>query len=302
MSKPSKLRGVITMLFAVSLLSLMDAGLKQLSRYYPPLQVGALRGLASWPLAVIWVASTTGLRPLLNVRWSLQLFRGALGISMMAAFIYALRYLPLTTVYTLFFVAPLMITALSVPILGERVGPGRWAAIAVGFTGVLVALRPSGDGMLTWSGLAVLLAATGYAISAISVRVLARTDSTQSMVFWLLTFMGLGSAALAAPDWVAIQPEHWWLIAVVGVVGMLGQYAITEAFARAEASVIAPLEYTALAWGVGFDLLLWGVLPDYLTWVGAAIIVASGLYLIRHERDDKTRSPLPESGQDLSRP
>ena len=281
----SNLRGIVTMFFAVSLLSLMDVLLKVLSEHYPPLQVGALRAAASWPLALIWVLATTGLRPLLQVRWPLHLLRGVLGITMMASFVYAVSVLPLTTTYTLFFVAPLMITALSVPLLGERVGPKRWIAIAVGFAGVLVALRPTGEGMLTWAGIAALVGAAGYAVSAITVRVLARTDSTQSMVFWLLTMMAVGSAALAAPHWVAIQPEHWIWIAGVGVIGILGQYAITEAFRHGEASVLAPIEYTALAWGLGFDLMLWGVLPDGVTWVGAAIIVASGIYLMRHERE-----------------
>ena len=124
-----------------------------------------------------------------------------------------------------------------------------------------------------------------YAASAITVRVLSRTDSTQSMVFWLLTLMALGSAALAWPDWVPVRREHWGWIAGVGIIGMAGQYAITEAFRHGEASVIAPLEYTALAWGLAFDALLWGVLPDRVTWIGAAIIIASGLYLMRHERE-----------------
>jgi drug/metabolite transporter (DMT)-like permease len=104
------------------------------------------------------------------------------------------------------------------------------------------------------------------------------------MVFWLLVIMASGSAAIAAPGWVTLRREDYLLVAAVGLVGMLGQYAITEAFRQGEASVIAPLEYTALAWALGFDLLLWGVLPDAATWVGAAIIIGSGLYLLRQER------------------
>ena len=138
--------------------------------------------------------------------------------------------------------------------------------------------------MLSLAGLAVLLSALGYAISAITVRVLARTDSTQSMMLWLMVMIALGAGLLAARDWVPVRAEHAWLIAGVGVAGALGQYAITEAFRLGEASLIAPLEYTALLWGVGFDLALWGVLPDAITWTGAAIIVASGLYLLRRER------------------
>ncbi len=277
-------RAVLLMLASVALFSLMDAGLKTLSTHYPPFQVASLRGMASLPLVLAWALATAGPRALLRVRWPLHLLRGVLGVAMMASFVYALRTLPLSTAYSIFFVAPLLITALSVPILGERVGPRRWTAIAIGLLGVLVVLRPTGEGMLTLAGGAVLVAALGYAVSAITVRVLARTDSTQAITFWLLALMALGAGALALPNWVALRGEHAWIIVAIGVAGALGQYAITEAFRVGEASLIAPLEYTALVWGVGLDLLLWGVLPDAITWLGAAIIIASGLYLLRRER------------------
>ena len=277
-------RAALLMLASVMLFSLMDAGLKTLSAHYPAFQVAALRGLASLPLVLVWALATAGPRALVQVRWSLHLLRGVLGITMMASFVYALRSLPLSTAYSIFFVAPLLITALSVPILGERVGPRRWVAIAVGLLGVLVVLRPTGAGMLSLAGGAVLLAALGYAVSAITVRVLARTDSTQAITFWLLALMALGAGVLAMPGWVSLHGEHVWIVAAIGIAGALGQYTITEAFRVGEASLIAPLEYTALVWGVGLDLLLWKVLPDGLTWAGAAIIVASGLYLLRRER------------------
>jgi drug/metabolite transporter (DMT)-like permease len=203
---------------------------------------------------------------------------------MLSAFAYALKRMPLTGAYTLFFVAPLLITALSVPFLGEQVGPRRWTAIVVGLLGVLVVLRPTGEGMLTWAGLAVLLAATSYALSAILVRVLHRTDSSQSMVFWMLVMTGFGAATLAWPAWVPLQGPDGWIIAGVGLSGFLGQVAITEAFRSGQASVVAPFEYSALAWALGLDWLVWQVLPDSMTFVGAGIIVASGLYLLRRER------------------
>jgi drug/metabolite transporter (DMT)-like permease len=292
MGRHSNFRGIVLMVIAVFLLSCMDAGLKQLSASYPPLEVCALRGLASWPFITLWVCSTVGPRSLLRIRWFLHLVRGVIGVATLTLFVYGLRFLPLTTAYTLFFVAPLIITAQSALVLGEKVGPHRWAAILAGFTGVMVALRPTGEGALTWAGLAVIAAAAGYATVAVMVRVLGRTDSTPSMVFWMLTAMTLGAAALGAPSWVAVSPDHWLLIAGVGVIGALGQYAITEAFARGEASVIAPFEYTALAWGLGFDLAIWGVLPDGITWIGAAIIVSSGIYLMRRERDGHPEAQL----------
>ena len=272
------------MLVSVALFALMDAGLKTLSAHYPPFQVAAMRGLSSLPLVLGWALASAGAGALLRVRWPLHLVRGVLGILMMASFVYALKRLPLSTAYSIFFVAPLLITALSVPILGEHVGPRRWTAIAVGLLGVLVVLRPTGEGVLTLAGLAVLVAAFGYAVSAILVRVLARTDSTQATTFWLLALMAQGAGLLAWPGWVPLRGEHAAIIAGIGIAGALGQYTITEAFRSGEASLVAPLEYSALVWGVLLDLSLWGVLPDGLTWLGAAIIVGSGLYLIRRER------------------
>lgn len=277
-------RALLLMAVAVAVFALMDAGLKLLAPHYPALQVGALRGLSSLPFILVWILATVGMRSLLRVRWSLHLLRAVLGIAMMAGFVYGLRSLPLTTAYAITFVAPLLVTAMAVPLLGEKVGPRRWLAIGVGLVGVLVILRPTGEGMLTLGGLAVLLAAVCYAASAITVRLLARTDSTQAMVFWLMALMALGSALLVWSDWRPIQPAHLWVIAGVGVAGSLAQVALTEAFRRGEASLVAPLEYTALVWGTLLDVTLWGVLPDRVTWIGAAIIVASGLYLLRRER------------------
>jgi len=272
------------MVVAIGLFSLMDAALKLLAAHYPPFQVAALRGAASLPWVLLWIASTGGFRILVRIRWPLHLLRGVLAVLMMAPFIYALRHLPLTTAYALFFVAPLLVTALAVPILGERVGPRRWTAIVVGLLGVLVILRPSTEGAVSLAGLAVLVSALAYSLSAVTVRVLARTDSTQAMVFWMLSLLSLGAGALAWSGWIPLRPVDGWLIAGIGLTGALGQYAITEAFRHGEASLIAPFEYTALAWGAGLDLLLWNVLPDRITVFGAAIIVLSGLYLVRRER------------------
>lgn len=276
-------KAVVTMLAAVALFCVMDAGLKQLSAHYPSMQVAALRGGASLPLVLSWALMTTGWRSLLRVRWPLHLLRGVLGVMMIAAFVHGVRTLPLSTAYAIFFVAPLLITALSVPFLGERVGPRRWIAIATGLIGVLIVLRPTGEGLMTTAGLAVLLSALGYAVAAITVRVLAGTDSTQAMVVWLMASMAIGAGALAAPGWVALRGEHGWLIAGVGLAGALAQYAITEAFRLGEASLLAPLEYSALVWGALLDLTFWHVLPDGITWIGAAVIVASGLYSFRGE-------------------
>lgn len=275
---------VLLMLAAVLMFALMDAGLKLLSAHYPPLQVATLRGLSSLPLVTMWVLATVPARSLLRVHWPLHLLRGALGVAMMAGFVYGLRTMPLSTAYAITFVAPLLVTAMAGPLLNEKVGGARWIAIAIGLVGVLVILRPTGEGMLTGGGLAILIAAICYALGAITVRMLAQRDSTQAMVFWFVVLLSLGAWLLALPAWKPLQSSHLWIIAGVGVSGSLAQVALTEAFRRGEASLIAPLEYTALVWGVVLDVALWSVLPDGVTWIGAGIIVASGLYLLRREK------------------
>ena len=286
-------RAVAWMLMAVACFSLMDAGMKQLSSSYPTLQVTFLRGAASLPFVLVWVLATAGPRSLIPVRWGLHLLRGLLGMAMIGCFVFALRSLPLSTAYTIYFVAPLLIAALSVPLLGEHVGPRRWIAIGIGLVGVLVVLRPGVDGFISVPGLMVLLAATAYAAAAITVSMLTRTDTPQSMVVWFLVILALGAGLLAIPDWQPLQLGHAALIAGMGLAGAGGQVALTRAFQLGEASLIAPLEYTGLVWVIGWDLAFWGVLPDRFTWLGAAIIVASGLYLLHRERVRQVRAPQP---------
>ncbi len=285
MSKVSgNLRSIYAMLIAVFMFSLMDTAMKLLAAHYPAMQVAALRSLSSLPLVCAYVAWRGGFKTMLRARWSLHVLRGALGIGMLALFAYGLKRLSLAEAYSVFFIAPALITAMSVFFLKESVNLARWIAIVVGLGGVLVVLRPEGGGFLTLGGLAVLGSAVCYAISAIAARILARTDSTQQMMFWLMLLMALGATALAAPDWVGVYPGHLLLLCGLAVSGFFGQLAITEAFSHGEASVVAPFEYSALAWGVAIDWLMWSTLPDSYTMIGAAIIIGSGLYLIRHEK------------------
>ena len=280
------------MLAAVASFSLMDAGMKLLSAHYPPLQVTLLRGAASLPFVLVWVLASAGVRSIVPVRWGLHLLRGVLGMVMIGCFVYALRRMPLSTAYTLYFVAPLLVAALSVPLLGEKVGPRRWTAIGIGLLGVVVVLRPGVDGLVSFPGLMVLLAATAYAIAAVTVSLLTRTDTPQSMVVWFLAIMAVGAGLAAIPGWVPLRWEHAALILGMGLAGAFGQIALTSAFMRGDASMIAPLEYTGLVWVIAWDWLLWQTLPDTATWTGAAIIVASGLYLLRRERTvGATRTP-----------
>jgi drug/metabolite transporter (DMT)-like permease len=272
------------MIVAVGALALMDACLKVLAPHYSSMQVTAIRGVAALPIVLAWVALSGGFAQLARVRFRLHLVRGALGIMMLTTFTYGLRRLPLSEAYAIFFVAPLLITAFAAPLLGERIGRQRLMAIAGGFIGALIVLRPTGSGALTLSGLAILICAVGYALSSITVRVLGRTDSTQSMVFWLMIMVALGAGVIALPAWRPIQAVHWPVIGGIALTGSVGQWAITEAFRRGEASFVAPFEYSALVWGVGLDWSIWRALPPPITFLGAAVIITSGVYLVRRER------------------
>jgi drug/metabolite transporter (DMT)-like permease len=271
------------MLLAGLMFACMDAGMKWIAGSYSPFQVAAVRSLAALPLVLLWILLRGRAGTLLKVHWPLHLFRGVLGVGVMAGFVYGVAHMPLSTAYAIVFVAPLMVTALAVPLLGEKVGPRRWVAIVAGLLGVLVVLRPGLAGFATLPGLVLVLAALCYAVAAITVRKLAQRDSPEAMVFWFLTLLSVMAGVIAAFDWRPVQPEHFWVVAAIGLTGALGQIALTHAFRLGEASQIAPLEYASLLWVVMLDLAIWQVLPDSITWLGAAIIVASGLYLIRRE-------------------
>ncbi|MFA5549954.1 MAG: DMT family transporter [Porticoccaceae bacterium] len=282
------LRSITSMLLAVMFFALMDAVLKTLSPHYPPLQIACLRGLTALPLVLAYVHWRGAWRRLRHLHWPLHLLRGALGVLMLALFTLGVRQLPLSAAYTIFFVAPLLITMLSVPVLKERVPRAHWWAIAIGFIGVLVALRPSGSdlqaGFATTGGLALIGAALCYAVAAVTGRLLSRTDSLESLILTMMVLVAIGAGILAAPGWVPVSVSHAWLLTALGITGFLGQLAINDAFRHGQASAVAPFEYTALAWGVGLDWLVWQTLPGVHTWIGAAIIIGSGLYIVRREK------------------
>jgi len=272
------------MIAAVAVFSFMDALLKLLAAYYPPMQVAALRGATSLPFTLLPVLLRGRLHDLRPRRWPMHLLRGMLSVLVLGGFIYAVRVLSLANAYAVFLSAPLIVAALSVPLLGERIDWRNWLAILVGLAGVLTMLRPSASGLGTLGALAALVGACAYALSAIAVRVLTRSDTTVSVVFWTVALMTVFSATIAAPGWVPIEHAHWkWLVGL-GVLAAVGQYLLTEAFRSAPPSVVTPFEYTALLWGVAIDRVVWHVLPSARVCVGGGIVILTGLYLIWHQR------------------
>lgn len=278
------LHGVLCMLLAVALFAAMDAAMKSLTPHYSAMQIACLRGALAWPLVVLWLIGSGRYKTLLNTRWSLHLLRAVLGVTMLWAFVYSLQSLTLAEAYTIFFTAPLLITAMSAFWLKEYVAPRHWVAIGIGLVSVLFMLKPDGDKLISFGALMALLAAFCYAVSAITVRILGRTEGTGNMVFWLMTLLSLGAGLLALPDWQPLKSELWFSFMLIGVTGFAGQIAITQAFKVAPSALIAPFEYTALLWGIGFDILLWQLYPQLSTMIGAFVIMLSGLYLLWQHR------------------
>lgn len=286
-------RGIVAMLAAVTTFAVMDVLLKTLVEHYPAMQVTFLRGIASMPLLLAANAVFGRWRDLAPRRWPLHLLRAFLSVTLLWCFVYAVSELSLANAYAIFMSAPLLITALSVPMLHEHVGWRQWLAVFVGLAGVIIVLEPAAAGLVTIGGLAALASAVSYALNAMTTRILTRTDTSAAIVFWSLLLLTLFSGVAASLRWVPVQWDHWYLIAGLGLTGAVSQYFITEAFRLAPPSVVAPLEYTALAWGVFFDWLLWATTPGLRMLTGAFITVASGIYVITAVAQNRMRTRAP---------
>jgi len=280
-----RLRGIAYMVAAVFVFSIMDSLMKRLSTHYGPLQISCLRCISSWlfllpPIA--WQGTWAALRP---SNAPLHLFRAVLGIGMLTSFVFAVHRLSLAQTYSLFLAAPLLMTALSVPIHGEKVTGKRWAAVIVGLGGVLVILHPWGNRSFSMIAASAAAAATiCYSLSALTVRTLGRGNSSMSMVFWYLLLVSIGSGVLAIGDWRPVLASDWgWLIGI-GVSGALGQMWLTDAFRRAPPSVVGPFEYTAILWAFAIDWIFWSASPTLSLLIGACIVIASGIVVIVDER------------------
>ncbi|HME37893.1 MAG TPA: DMT family transporter [Steroidobacteraceae bacterium] len=280
-----RLRGIVAMVAAVFIFAIMDSLMKRLSASYGPLQISCLRCLSSWLFLlppITWRRSWADLRPR---NTPLHLFRGVLGTVMLGSFVFAVHRLSLAQTYALFLAAPLLMTALSVPVHGEKVTGKRWLAIIVGLSGVLIILQPWGKGSFSMIAAgAAALATICYSLSALTVRTLGRSNSSMAMVFWYLLLVTVGSGVLALGDWRPVPASDWgWLIGI-GLTGALGQMWLTDAFRRAPPSVVGPFEYTAILWAFAIDWIFWSASPSLSLVAGACVVIASGIVVILDER------------------
>jgi drug/metabolite transporter (DMT)-like permease len=268
------------MLLAVAVLAVLDVMLKMLTPHYSALQVSTLRAGASLPFLLAPLIVRGRLGRLAMQRSGLHLVRGGLAVLMMIGFTYAVGASSLSNVYTLYMVAPLLVTALAVVVLKERVSAGGWIAVTLGLIGAMCVLRPSPAGLPLLAALAALGSAACYAVNYVVMRFMVGVETRESMVFWFLAMMALGCGLMAAPGWQPVAHGDWGLILGLGVSGAVGQSFVTRAFMLAPASVVAPFDYTALLWGATFDWFIWSARAPPATIVGAVLIVASGLYIM----------------------
>jgi drug/metabolite transporter (DMT)-like permease len=278
-------RGIGYMVAAVFVFSIMDALMKRLSSHYGPLQVGCLRSVSSLLfllLPIAWRGSWADLHPR---NPTMYLVRAVLGITMLGSFVFAVHRLSMAQTYSLCLAAPLLMTALSVPIQREHVSGQRWLAIAVGFGGVLVILKPWGQsGFSVIAAAAAAVATIAYSLNALTLRSLGRGNSSMSLVFWYLLLVSIGCGLLSMGDWRPIESGDWGWLVGVGLSGALGQLWLTSAFRRAPPSVVGPFEYTSIVWAFVIDWLFWSVAPSLSLMVGASIVIASGIFVLFDER------------------
>ncbi|GAB4186946.1 MAG: DMT family transporter [Wenzhouxiangellaceae bacterium] len=289
---------VVALLIATLSFAVMDMALKLLADHYPTPQVVMIRALASLPLILLVTTFFGGFRQLRTRRWRMHLLRGLLGIVMLNLVVFSFQRLTLAQAYTMFFTGPLFITLLSIPLLKEKVGRHRWTAVAIGFCGVLVSVNPQGPGLISIGSAAALLAASMYAIIALTMRALGSTESSLNISFYFMLALGFGSGLMAIPTWQPLDLAHVHLYLMTGISGTAGMVALATAFRKAQASAIAPFEYSAMLWVVLLDWLVWGTLPGLRLYMGAAIIIAAGIYILRREASVARNSALPVLGDE----
>jgi len=276
------LAGIGLMLTGVLVFSLNDALGKWLVGRYSVGQILLCRSAIGLALLMPFAARAGRRACVTAPRRGLQLIRIAIGSAEVALFFLAVRYLPLADVLTFYLAAPIYVTALSVLLLGERVGWRRWAAVLAGFTGVLVALRPSPDSP-SWPALIALVGSGAYAFLMIATRALRATSNTVLVTGQIASTLAFG--LVAAPfGWVTPSAADAGLLVLFGVNAIVALACVNRALALAPANVVVPFQYTMILWGALLGYLVFGDVPPPNVLAGAAIIVAAGLYIFVREQ------------------
>lgn len=274
-------RGIAWILVTTLLFVSMDSVAKHLSQSYPVPQVVWARFVFHALLLALFLGPRLRATAITR-RPGLQFLRSGLLTVTTILFFSGLHYLPLADANALMQVGPLVVTALSMPLLAEHVGIRRWAGVAVGFAGALIIVRPGSDAMQAAAFLP-LAAATTYGLYQIATRMLSRSDAPLTTLFYTPA-IGAAVMSLVVPFfWTAPDIEGWALMVLVGLIGGVSHFTLIKAFTAAPAATVSPFGYTSLVWAVLFGLVIFGDFPDVWTIVGASIIAGSGLYILHRE-------------------
>ncbi|MEX0285196.1 MAG: DMT family transporter [Paracoccaceae bacterium] len=280
--RQDNLRGILFMLAGFFMFSIADTLAKVLTATYHPVQIVWTRQLGITTgvlLLLIW----SGPSLLRSVAPGLQIARGLCAIVSAVGFVFALKYVPLADAVAVTFVAPFMVTVMAALLLGEKIGLRRTSAIAVGFLGTLVVIRP-GQGVLHPAILFVILAAAAFAARQILSRYLGNRDRTETtMAYTALTSVALLAIPLPFLWQTPATLGHIGIMAAMAILAAIGEYMIIRALEMALAVVVAPMQYAMILFSSLWGFLVFGHIPDVWTWVGATIIIASGLYMMLRE-------------------
>ncbi len=260
----------------------LDLCAKTLLADYSLQQFVFLRGIFGLLIFIAMMRRYGGVENLKTKKLRWHLLRTLLATGAMFGFFFGLARMPLVNALTLGFTAPLMVTALSVPFLGEHVGWRRWTAVVFGFIGVLIILRP-GAGMMTPAALAVIAAAFCYACLAITARKLSTTETSFSLTVYVVTGPLLISAVLLPGNWSVPTASGWTLFLLAGACSTVAWIGIVGGYRRASPAMLAPFEYTALIGGAIAGYYIWNEVPDRWVVAGAIVIIGSGLFVVYRE-------------------
>ncbi|MGD1888905.1 MAG: DMT family transporter [Cohaesibacteraceae bacterium] len=283
-------RAILLMICAVACFAFLDATAKYLSASLPVLQIVWMRFVIHVALAVLILRIWRNITRFSTNRPILQIGRGAMMLGTTIFNFLALLHLQLAEAATFMFAGPIVVAALAGPLLGEWAGPRRWAAIAVGFLGVLVVTRPGLDG-LGWPALLSVVSMTCFALYSLSTRVLAQTESQDGLILYTGLIPAIGLAPFALSVWVwPTDPASWLLMVLTGVFGGGGHWLLIKAHIQAPAPTLAPFMYTQIVWMIALGWLIFADVPTIWTLAGAGSIISSGLYLLYREEVTRRRA------------
>ena len=274
--------GILLMLTGIAGFAVMDAIVKWMTSDYPVLQIAALRSWFGLPLLCLFALHGGGLKQLRTQKPLAHFGRYLLVLGLTMTFFWALSQMKLVDAIAITFAAPIFITAMSVPLLRETVGLHRWMAVAVGFIGVLIILRP-GAGVFQWAALVVLGSVVFYALLMITTRALTRSENSAALMLYPQLGMAITGLVSVPFFWVPPSLVDLGLFAIAGCFGSIGVMCVTHAFRLAPAATVSPFEYSALLWATLLGYFVWGELPDRFTLIGAAVVIGSGLYIVYRE-------------------